>query len=112
MPFFFKHSNSKLKMSVTWKCFDGIQREEVSISDVRNQFRFQICKELFHSDNLIVKCLCVILEEKRISSMQSLLLNCFWRDQQHIFVSCRFQTTRNNRRKCLLFVLNILKAFF
>jgi len=33
MPFFFKHINAKLKMPVTWKCFDGIQREE--ISDVR-----------------------------------------------------------------------------
>jgi len=28
-------------MSVTWKCFDGIQREKISISDVRNKFRFQ-----------------------------------------------------------------------
>ena len=34
MPFFFKHSNAKLKMPVIWKCFDGIQREETS--DVRN----------------------------------------------------------------------------
>jgi len=47
MPFFIKHSNSKLKMSVTWKCFDGIQREEISISDVRNEFRFQTYKSLF-----------------------------------------------------------------
>jgi len=39
--FWFKHRNSKLKMSVTWKCFDGIQREEMSISDVRNKFRFK-----------------------------------------------------------------------
>ena len=45
MPFFFKHSNSNLEMSVTWKCFDGIQREE--ISDVRNEFRFQMHKTLF-----------------------------------------------------------------
>ena len=41
MAFFLKHTNLKLKMSVTWKCFDGIQREEISISDVRNKFRFQ-----------------------------------------------------------------------
>jgi len=47
MPFFFKHNNSKLKMSVTWKCFDGIQREEISVSDARNEFRFQIPKALF-----------------------------------------------------------------
>jgi len=32
------------------------------------------------TDNLIVKCLCVILEVKMISSMQSLLLNWFSRD--------------------------------
>jgi len=46
-PFSFKHSNSELKMSATWKCFDGIQRDETSVSDVRNEFRFQIYKTLF-----------------------------------------------------------------
>jgi len=40
MPFFFKHISLTLKMSVIWKCFDGIQREEISISYVRNEFRF------------------------------------------------------------------------
>jgi len=59
MPFFFKHSNSELKMSVTLKCFDGIQREEISISDVRNEFQFQPNKHCF-SDSLIVKYLCSI----------------------------------------------------
>jgi len=29
-------------MSVTWKCFDGTQRTD--ISDVRNEFRFQANK--------------------------------------------------------------------
>jgi len=29
-------------MSATWKCFDGIQREEIPVSDVRNEFRLQI----------------------------------------------------------------------
>jgi len=46
MPFSSKQSNSELKMSATWKCFDGIQREEISVSDVRNEFRFQIYKSL------------------------------------------------------------------
>jgi len=41
MPFFVKHKDLKLKMSVIWKCFDGIQQEEISESDVRNMFRFQ-----------------------------------------------------------------------
>jgi len=40
MRFFIEHSNLKAKMSVTWKCFDGSQREEISISDVRNEFQF------------------------------------------------------------------------
>jgi len=44
-----KHDNPKLKMSVTWKCFDGIQRKDTSISDVRNDFRFQVNKSLFWS---------------------------------------------------------------
>jgi len=47
MPFFFKHSNSELNMSVTWKVFDGVQRQEISISDVRCQFGFQSNKALF-----------------------------------------------------------------
>jgi len=64
IPFSFKNSNSELKMFVTWKCFDGIQREEISMSDVRNQFRFQLIKHCF-SDSLIVKCLCIILEVKK-----------------------------------------------
>jgi len=34
-------------MSVIWKCFDGIQREEISISDVRNEFRFLLWKVSF-----------------------------------------------------------------
>ena len=46
MPFFFKHSNSELNMSATWKVFDGVQRQE--ISDVRCQFGFQSNKTLIH----------------------------------------------------------------
>jgi len=79
MPFFFKHSNSEMKMSVTWKCFDGIQREEISASDVRNKFRFK-CTMHCCSESLIVKYLFIILEVKGIASMQSLLLNCISRD--------------------------------
>jgi len=40
--FFFTHANQNLEMSVTWKCFDGTQRTD--ISDVRNEFRFQANK--------------------------------------------------------------------
>jgi len=79
MPFFSKHSNSEMKMSVTWKCFDGIQREEISASDVRNKFRFKCTMHCF-SDSLIAKYLFIILEVKGIASMQSLLLNCISRD--------------------------------
>jgi len=35
-------------MSVTWKCFDGTQRKETSLSEVRNKFRFQWNKACFH----------------------------------------------------------------
>jgi len=42
MPFFFKHNSITLNMSVIWKCFDGIQRDEISISNVRNEFRFPL----------------------------------------------------------------------
>jgi len=38
--FFFKLDNPKLKMSMTWKCFDGIERTDISISDVSIEFRF------------------------------------------------------------------------
>jgi len=94
MLFFFKHSNSELKISAIWKFCDGIQREEISVSDVRNEFRFQIYKECF-CDSLIVKCSCIILDEKWISSMQSLIVNCLWRDQQHILVTCLFSNNTN-----------------
>jgi len=47
MPFSLKHNSLTLKMSVIWKCFDGIQREEISISDVRNEFRFLLWKVSF-----------------------------------------------------------------
>jgi len=45
-------------MSVTWKCFDGIQREDISISDVRDAFGFQT--EVVFNYGLIVKRLFII----------------------------------------------------
>jgi len=65
-------------MSVTWKCFDGIQREEISISDVRTKFRFQWNKPGFQWQ-FDCQMLVYYPRVKRISSVKSLLFHCyFW----------------------------------
>ena len=41
MALLFENNSLEMKVSVMWKCFDGIQRTDVPKSDVRNMFEFE-----------------------------------------------------------------------
>jgi len=59
VPFLFKHDHLKMKVTVTWKCFDGIQLTAILKSDARNEFGFQSSNAFFQMQFLIFKSFCI-----------------------------------------------------